>query len=451
MRKIISLLLSLCFSITFANAESINKTLSSLNVNKNAVSISIKDVQNGNEVYSLNKKMPMIPASTLKLVTSAAAVDTLGYDYKFSTKLYKSTNNDLYFKLGADPFLSSNDLEYLIGEAKEKNILSPKNIFLDDSVFDNVEWGEGWQWDDDLNIKMPKFSAYNLDGNLLRIEVSPNANNTPASIVVKPFYPITFMNLVNTDFSSGLDNVTLSRNNSIAPNIIEANGFVSKTNILKIPVNNTKRYFILRLEDAVRAKKMDYYASVKNAVLPQDNVYLVSEVNHEISEALASILKNSNNLTAETLFKLGGAVWAKSQGNIENSLKMLNAYLEKMNINSDDIKFVDGSGVSKNNIMTADFMTNFLVLQSKNENFETFKGYLPAPGEGTLKNRMLYFKDNLRAKTGTLSDTSSIAGYITSRKGKVYAFDIMINDAKTSPNDKKNIEEQILRQIYVNY
>ena len=64
---------------------------------------------------------------------------------------------------------------------------------------------------------------------------------------------------------------------------------------------------------------------------------------------------------------------------------------------------------------------------------------------------MLYFKDNLRAKTGTLADTSAIAGYITSRKGKLYAFDIMINDAKTSPADKKNIEEQILRSVYANY
>ena len=68
-----------------------------------------------------------------------------------------------------------------------------------------------------------------------------------------------------------------------------------------------------------------------------------------------------------------------------------------------------------------------------------------------LKNRMLYFKDNLRAKTGTLSEASAIAGYITSRRGKLYAFDIMINDAKTSPADKKNIEEQILRNVYLNH
>lgn len=451
MHKIISLLLSLCISVTCANAESITKVINSLNVNKSAVSISIKEIESGKSVYSLNEKTPMIPASTLKLITSSAAADTLGIDYKFSTKMYKSTNNDLYIKLGADPFLSSMDLKTLIDAAKEKNIISPKNIYLDASIFDSVEWGEGWQWDADLNILMPKFSAYNLDGNLLRVEISPNADNTPASISVKPFYPVTFMNLVNSDSASGLDNINLSRNNSIAPNIIEAKGFVSKTNIVKIPVNNTKRYFILRMEDAIRDKKLDYYAPIKNANLPQNNIYLVGEICHELPEALNAILKSSNNLAAETLFKLGGAVWAKAQGTTENSLKMLNAYFEKLNIKNDDIKIVDGSGVSKNNLVTADFMTEFLVIKSHDTNFEVFKNFLPTSGEGTLKNRMLYFKDNLKAKTGTLSDTSAIAGYLTSRKGKTYAFDIMINDAKSTPADKKNLEEQVLRLIYTNY
>ena len=98
--------------------------------------------------------------------------------------------------------------------------------------------------------------------------------------------------------------------------------------------------------------------------------------------------------------------------------------------------------------MTSDFMSNFLVYLASEDGFETFKTYLPTPSEGTLKDRMLYFKDNLRAKTGTLADSSAIAGYITSRRGKVYAFDIMITDAKTSASDKKNIEEQILRNVY---
>ena len=101
--------------------------------------------------------------------------------------------------------------------------------------------------------------------------------------------------------------------------------------------------------------------------------------------------------------------------------------------------------------MTAEFMTDFLVNISQKPYFLIFEEQLPTAGEGTLQNRMLYFKNNIHAKTGTLSDVSAITGYISSRSGKKYAFDIMINDPKTKNCDKKTLEEYILRALYSNY
>ena len=111
----------------------------------------------------------------------------------------------------------------------------------------------------------------------------------------------------------------------------------------------------------------------------------------------------------------------------------------------EDIKIVDGSGVSKNNLVTADFMTDFLVSQDTTQNI------LQTAGEGTLSDRMLYFGKDLKAKTGTLSDVSALTGYITSKSGKTYAFDIMINDAKSKMSEKKMLEEYILRVLYSSY
>lgn len=450
MRKIISLFFAIFLTLSSVQAENVTKTINSL-INKDAVSVSVKDISNNKEVYSLNKKAPMIPASTLKLVTSSAALNTLGSDYEFSTKLYKSSNNDLYLKLGADPFLTSSDLKKMMTVAKEKNILEPKNIYIDSSIFDNVEWGEGWQWDDEMNPLMPKFSAYNIDENLLNIEITPSMQNMPPSIVVKPFYPLTFMNLITTDITLSKNDISIVKNLNFAQNVYDAKGEITKIENIKMPIPNLKRYFKLRLDDVINAQKIDYNKGYPNAILPTKNIYLVTSVAHKMPDAMEAILKTSNNLVAETVFKLAGAKWAEEKGSISNSLGMLKFYISSLNIPTDDVKIVDGSGVSKNNIMTADFMTDFLVARSKLADFDEFKEFIPSPGEGTLKNRMLYFKDNLKAKTGTLSDTSAIAGYITSRKGNTYAFDIMINDAKTSSSDKKNIEEQILRQIYANY
>ena len=448
MRKILILLVSLMFTFTSAFAESINKTLNSLGVDKDTISISVKNIENGNVLYELNEKTQRTPASTLKVITTAASVDTLGNDYKFSTKLYKSTNNDLYIKLSGDPLLTSDDLGILIDGVMAKNIV-PKNIYIDDSVFDNNEWGKDWLQEDELNSYVPKFSAYNIDNNLLRIEISPTANLVPANIKVKPFYPISFMNLVETD-GHMQNSVKIEKNDNNIPNMLKISGVVSKIYNSYIPVSNPKMNFILRLEEVISDKKLEYYNPIQFAKLPVNNIYLVSQADHSIDLVVAEILKNSSNLASETLFKMAGAVWANSTGTFENSLKMFEAYLKKYDIDDKNIQIADASGISANNLVTADFMTDFLVMKSKSENFEDYKLLFPAPGTGTLKNRMLYFKDNLRAKTGTLSGTSALAGYIVSRSGKVYAFDIMINDPDTSSADKKNIEEQILRNIYVN-
>lgn len=442
MKRIIYVLIMFLIGLQ-VNASGIDAQIRQSGINKGAVSVSVKDAQTGKTVYGLNDRQPSMPASTLKLVTLSASLDTLGENYEFATKLYKTSNNELYLKLSADPFLSSDDLKNLAETASKKNIFEPKAFYIDDFVFDNVEWGEGWQWDDDLNSLMPKFSSYNIDGNLLSVVISPTSSGAPAEIRTAKFYPVTFMNLVKT---SSVNSVNLSRNNSISPDIITVEGTVQKQFIEKIPVNNPKRYFTLRLEDALRSAKLGYYGNFPSKKLPADKIYFVAEVKHPINSAVNKILHDSNNMVAETVFKSAGAKFANGTGTLENSQKMLYEYLKKSDINFDDVKIVDGSGVSKNNIVTADFMTDFLI-----KNKDKLKENLPTAGEGTLTNRMLYFKDNIRAKTGTLSDVSSIAGYITSRSGKTYVFDIIINDAKSKSGEKKSLEEYILREIYANY
>lgn len=428
-----------------AFAGAIDKTISASGINKGAVAVSVKDVSTGKTVYSLNETKPSVPASTLKIVTLTASLDTLGKDYEFSTKLYKNTNNELYLKLGADPFFTSANLNKLFKTAKSKNIIEPKAVFVDDFIFDSTEWGEGWQWDDDLNPLMPKFSSYNIDKNLLNIIISPTTDGAPANIYTTKFYPTTFMNMVQTGSSNS---VTLTRNNNISPDMLLAEGTVKKQITKQVPINNLKRYFILRCEDAIRGAKIEYYNNIVQKKTPASNIYLVDEITHPMSDAVTGILKNSNNLMAETVFKLAGAKFVNNTGSFANSQKMLNAYFDKNGLNYSDIRIVDGSGVSKNNMMTADFMTEFLVKMSDSEDF---KNSLPTAGEGTLQNRMLYFKDNIRAKTGTHCTESALAGYITSRSGKTYAFDIMINDPKSKSGEKKSLEEYILRDIYMKF
>ena len=158
MKKLFNILITLLLIMTTQTktySAAIDKTIAQSDINKGAVSVSVKDAETGKVIYKLNDKQPTMPASTLKLITLGASLDTLGDDYEFSTKLYKTTNNDLYLKLGADPFLTSAGLNSLMEKAvKDKKITSPKIIYIDDYIFDKTEWGEGWQW------KMPRRVMY---------------------------------------------------------------------------------------------------------------------------------------------------------------------------------------------------------------------------------------------------------------------------------------------------
>lgn len=408
------------------------------------ISVSFKDISNGKKVFDYNSNAPMTPASIQKIITLLPSVDTLGKDYEFKTQLYKNKDNNLYLKLGADPYLTYADLKSMIKCLANYKIYSTKAFYIDDTILDSNEWGEGWQWDDDLNPLIPKFGSYNLDKNLLTINIIPTQKGAPADISTEVFYPTAFINNVIT---GDVTDVKLERKNYISPDVINADGIVSKDLTVQIPINYPRRYFILRLEDILRKQKVSYYGDFNKLQLPA-NTYLVAEAKHPLSTAMDDILKRSNNMVAETVFKTAGGKYAKTTGTNKASLDMLNDYYKKIGIKTDNIKIVDGSGVSKNNLLTTSFMTDVLVKTAKRKDFEDFNSHLAKPGEGTLTDRMLYFNDNLRAKTGTLTNISSIAGYLKAKSGKTYAFCIIINDPKSKSADKKAFEEYTLREAY---
>lgn len=446
MKKFINLLFAIMLTVSTANAASINKAVAESGINKGAVSVSVKDIKTGKTLYELNSDKPVPPASTLKVVTLASALNELGKDYEFSTELYKNSNNELILKLGADPFLNAKDLKTLLRAAREQNIIEPEAFYIDDTIIDKTEWGEGWQWDDDLNPLMPKFSAYNIDNNLLKITVEPTFKGAPAEIKLDVFYPTTFVNLVTT---GGTNNVKISRNNNIAPDVLNIEGTVSKREQIEIPINHLKRYFVLRLEDAIKSEKIEYYGNFTNKKLSAQNISSISKITNPIEKAVNAIMLDSNNMAAETVFKIAGGHYAKTSGSAEAAIKMLMDYCGKLGVNTQNIRIVDGSGVSKNNLVTTDFMTSFLISQYQND--AEYKEMFASAGEGTLKNRMLYFGDNLKAKTGTLSNVSAIAGYLKTAKGNLVAFDIIINDPNSKTPDKKMLEEYILRAIHTSY
>lgn len=441
MKKVLLTLIIMALCSLNTQAKSIQKEFADIIVNsgirKESIAVSFRDAKNGNIVYALNCKILMNPASVQKALTMPAAAQLLGKDYKFTTELYSKDTDSYLIKLSGDPYLRYSDLKDLTKTVKR----TTQNIYIDDSILDSKYWGEGWQWDDDMNILMPKFGAYNLDKNLIKLQIVPSENGGFATILNPSQYPLVFMNTITTSNKTALN---IKREQTTSNNVLTLSGTVARQTTAYVPSNDIKRYFEIQLTRALGENRI----YLKNPFVVQrksDKDKFEKSIEHELSFALNDILKNSNNMSAETVFKLAGGKYKGKAGTDIAGIEMFNDFCKKHGIDSSEVKIVDGSGVSKNNLVTADFVSKFLYI---NKDDTTLK-YLPKPGEGTLEQRLLPLKDFLNAKTGTLSGISSLAGFLKTKSGNEYTFCIIQNDVKLSPSEKKRLEDYIIREAYL--
>jgi len=417
--------------------SSITDTIQNFGINKDTVIVSIKSVDTGKSVYALNDKMLTNPASVQKVLTTPVSFETLGTDYIFTTELLQRDKNSFVIKLGADPYLNSKDLKELMGSVPRTTTA----IYIDDTVLDKKMWGEGWQWDDDMNKLMPKFSSYNLDKNLIRLTVIPQGVGIPALIVNHSRYPLVFFN--NVKYGTGA-NISVTRESSVSENAITISGTVDSPTDVFIPCNKPQEYFEAQLRQILEKKKV--YLPIYRITRARSTDVVKYKIEHPASDAINDILKNSDNMIAETVFKLAGAKYLGIETGTDSAgIKMFNDYCKRNNLDNSSIRITDASGVSKNNLVSADFITEFLLLNKDNEILKN----MARPGEGTLLLRLLPLKDKLRAKTGTLSNVSSIAGYITSKSGKEYVFCIITNAMELTESEKKMMEDNLLKDVYL--
>ena len=441
MKKLFILILCLFILCVNAEAKSLHKSFNALisesDISNNSIAISVKNAETGKVIYQQNAHVLMHPASVQKALMIVPIMEVLGENYTFRTELYSRNKDSYLIKLGADPYLESSDLNSLTEKINPNRV---KKIYIDNSIIEKKDWGEGWQWDDDLNSYMPRFNAYNLDGNLTKITVMPTDIYKQAFIINPQKSPMLFYNNVITGEKN---NIKVSRDNIISASTVKLEGTINTPLAYSIPNNNLRMYFNKKLTDAMEDRNIYLKAPYTDSVKKTSDIY-VSHIEHPVSRALNDVLHNSNNMVIETMAKLAGGKYYNKQGTDADGIRLFNEYCEKLGIDNSRIRVVDASGVSKNNLFDADFISEYLIKNKDNKIWEN----MATPGEGTLATRMIPLKNNLRAKTGTLSDISAIAGYLTTKNGHKYAFCIMINDPSSQDSAKKNLENYIIREMY---
>ncbi len=427
----------------FANVDSV---IAKSDLNKNSIiAVSVRDAKSGKVVYEKNESKLLNPASTLKVFTTKAALNSLGYDYKFATAVYRDSKKNLYIKLSANPMFTTEQLKTLMRDAVAKIDFESRvnTVYIDDTVVDPYTWGIGWMWDDGVNSYMPKFGAYNLDDNMLKIAITPTTINSSASVDINNDDTVSLVNLVKTSTTTKI--IPIRQNN-----ILYLNGSVATAQNLNVPVENIQAYFVKQLRSALRSAGIESTHGISFAKVPEDAVALSSS-SQDLAPILVGILSKSNNMYAESVFKVAGGHERETTGTIANAVSMFDNYYDELGVKTDEISIVDGSGTSRNDLVTVDWMTNALVKFVSQEDFETYKSFLAKPDEYTLTGRLTSLGGSLWAKTGTLANISSITGYVKTKKGRDLAFAINVQNYKCADKVAKELEDEIIHDIYNNY
>lgn len=437
--------------------------------------IQILDPSARQVLLEINPDQTFLPASVLKVITTSAALEKLGPDYRYRTGVYTSgivepdgtVAGDLILVGRGDPNLTDPNGELLeksafvelaekIEEAGIKVIQG--DIIGDDSYFDEQRSGKGWTARDLRSAYGAPINALSVNNNILWVHVRPTKYNKAASVSLEPntsYFQIRNQAVTGTSRSKRTVNARLVKgtNRIVVSGTVRSKQTHSQYILLEKPAEVAAA--MLKQELQKRGIKVNGGISAyhKGDVSAEDRAewkLLAEHVSPPLIRALEIINKRSQNLHAEMLLRTLGAE-IKGKGTDEAGLQVVKEFLVEAGIDSEKIKLNDGCGLSRENLLTPRFQTSLLEFLLKQPYFELFLNTLAVSGtDGTLKNRLAssHLKGSIYAKTGTLNGVTTLSGYMTTKSGKNLVFSIFANRVNATARVKKTIDE--ICSLFVN-
>ncbi len=435
----------------------------------------VMEAASGQTHVEINGDKSLVPASNLKLLTTAAALAYLGPDYRFSTELGYTgflkegvLSGDLIVVGGGDPTLGSQqvtgsrDMEAVVLEwarAVRRAGINRINgsVIADISYFDPISISDGWPWVDIGNYYGAGPSALCFNDNLYYLYLKP-AKKTGGQAEVLYTKPevkgLTFDNYMTTGPAGSGDQGYVYGGPGEMRRILRGTipagiDYLAIKGSLPDPAFFCGQVLRDRLQkEGIKVEKgvMD---SMKSIVLSEKLLTIKSP---PLRDIVFWINKRSINLYAEVLFKQIGL---KNNGDsrFENGIKALKGFLHKRQISVEGMHLADGSGLSPLNAITTRQMVLLLRSMAKDRNFVYFYNSLPVAGLSSDEGGLGHLcqgsaaAGNLRAKTGTLKRVRAHAGYVNTKTGRLLCFCIIANDFLGDLNNIDRLHEILMTQL----
>ena len=460
--------------------RSVESAIKKSAIPKEAISVSVSKITsqqdhatfNSHDVVHWQENLAMNPASTIKLVTSLAAMEMLGPQYRWKTDLFtngqisKGTlRGDLLIRGSGDPKLIPEEVNKLLANLKASGV---KNIH-GDLIFDRSAY--------DKSVKESSFSddeptrAYNVSPDALlfafnsfSFQFFPNLENRLVVIKQTPrmanFSIENNLTVVDGPCANWRDGITmLLKTEKNSAWIARFNGnypsACSTANWNIVTTDNDQflsQSLIAAWEDL--GGKWGKKPAIKSGQLTESFQPIVTHFGIPLYESVKDINKLSNNVMARQVLLTLAIEKNGGPGNTSNGNKVVKSWLKKYQLDMPELVIENGSGLSRIERISSKHLNQVLLLGLNSSTRDYFTESLPIAGvDGTMKHRLMdklrqhapkksdaqVFKNNLSQfpnsirkygayiKTGSLDDVRSISGYVVSRTGQVYAISSFIN------------------------
>ena len=400
-----------------------------------------------------------IPASNMKIITTAAAFDMLGSDFVWTTEFYQDEEQNIHLKASGDPTINRHtDINHFftsIADSLKNHGLSTikGDLVIEACGFNDCEIGYGWKEENSHFTYSAKPSAIPFFENSIQIKITPSSTGRKPNISL---YPVDVgFEIINQMTTRANNRGSLWFETDHDSNKITLHGSIwqrSKPQYRTLAIQKPELYAL----EVIREKLSE------NQIIIEGNIYYntLPEPEYDIEtleklfqietpkflEVVNEINKRSNNFMANQLFiTIGEQFESSNQSEI-----IIKNWLRANKISPDSLKMYDGSGLSMYNQCTVNIISSTLKLMYNSDSSEMFMSSFAISGmDGTLRNSfqdpILHHK--VYAKTGFIISARALSGYIKTQDEEMLAFSIIINKDNSRIRNFNQIIEKILIEL----
>ena len=413
--------------------------------------IAIQDLATEDTIYTLDSDKFFIPASTVKLLTTAAALQELGADFRITTPIYATGElphlDTVSIQGKGDPTITSEILKNIIQQFEVLGIRSIKKLIIDDSYFAQPVINPTWEWADTYYYYATGVNSVILNENTVELKLVPRAIGQPVQLVWSDriasdrwqIFNQGVTTLPNTKYSIEIDGV-------LGKPVLNIRGALpqdKQEDVWDLAVVDPANYFLETFRNLLEREGITVTQGivVTEAIQDKEERIITQMYSPSLGELIIETNRESNNLYAEVLLKI-----LAKELNIDEPIEALEISLNKLDISSNNYSLEDASGLSRQNLITPETLIQILSAMANNDKGDIYQSSLALAGtNGTLKNRFIdtELQNNLWGKTGSLSGVVTLAGYLKLDRRKTLAISILVNNF----DDKNQIVHRAIDEI----